>query len=207
MTPVVAAFDFDGTLSRRDTLLPFLQRLCGAQRLFRALARDAPGLARGLARGGTHRDAAKDAVLMRLLAGRDAGEVAAAGAAYARDLVGTRLRPDTVARARWHEACGHDVVVVSASPAVYLEPLGRHLGVSAVLATRLEVGDDGRLTGRMAGANCRGPEKVARLDAWLDGAPAEVWAYGDSSGDRELLARADVPVRVGRRPLPAVPAA
>ncbi len=45
----------------------------------------------------------------------------------------------------------------------------------------------------------RGPEKARRLDAWLAGSPTFVWAYGDSSGDRELLARADRAVRLGRR--------
>jgi phosphoserine phosphatase len=45
----------------------------------------------------------------------------------------------------------------------------------------------------------RGAEKARRLDEWLDGEPAYVWAYGDSSGDRMLWARADRPVRVSRR--------
>ena len=63
--------------------------------------------------------------------------------------------------------------------------------------------EDHRLTGRMAGPNCRGPEKVARLEEWLaarcDGEPAHVFAYGDSAGDRDLLARADVATRVRPR--------
>jgi phosphoserine phosphatase len=51
----------------------------------------------------------------------------------------------------------------------------------------------------------RGAEKVRRLDEWLGATapgagPAFVWAYGDSSGDRELLARADQGIRVGGRP-------
>jgi phosphoserine phosphatase len=51
----------------------------------------------------------------------------------------------------------------------------------------------------------------ARLQAWLDarfgpGADVELWAYGDSPGDAELLAMADHPTWVGRRALPAGPA-
>ena len=70
-----------------------------------------------------------------------------------------------------------------------------------MLATELAVGDDGRLTGELARPNVRGPEKVRRLDEWLarEGRPAFVWAYGDSAGDRELLARADQAISVGRR--------
>ena len=197
-TPV-AAFDFDGTLSRRDTFLPFLQRVCGAQRLYRALARSGPALSR-MAVGRADRDAVKDALLVRLLAGHSADELAEQGLAYAEFLHSSdRLRPDTVARARDHLDRGHQVVVVSASPSVYLEPLAGALGFEAALATRLEVDGAGCITGRMLGGNCRGPEKVARLEEWLAGRAPRIYAYGNSSGDRELLARADVGVMVRPR--------
>ena len=80
-----------------------------------------------------------------------------------------------------------------------------------MLGTELAVDDDGLLTGALAGANCRGVEKVRRLHAWLrerhgDRANVEVWAYGDSPGDRELLADADHAVWV-RGPMPRVPEA
>lgn len=208
--PCLAAFDVDGTLTRRDTLLPFLQRLCGAQRLARALARHGLALS-AMAVGKVQRDAVKDALLVHLLAGRDAEEVHAAGVTYASFLAESdRLRPDTLARLREHQAVGHRVVLVSASPEVYLGPLGRHLEVDAVLCSALEEGSDGRLTGRLVGRNCRGPEKVARLEAWLDSQGATdlpyLYAYGDSSGDRELLARVDKGVLVKpRRPLPDLP--
>jgi phosphatidylglycerophosphatase C len=201
-TPV-AAFDFDGTLSRRDTFLPFLQKVCGAQRLYRALARSGPALSR-MAVGRADRDAVKDALLVRLLAGHPADELAEQGTAYAEFLRRSdRLRPDSVARARDHLDRGHRVVVVSASPSVYLEPLARALGYQAALATRLEVDGGGRITGRMLGGNCRGPEKVTRLEAWLEGTSPPVYAYGNSSGDRELLARAHVGIMV--RPRVALP--
>jgi phosphatidylglycerophosphatase C len=197
-TPV-AAFDFDGTLSRRDTFLPFLQKVCGAQRLYRALARSGPALSR-MAMGRADRDAVKDALLVRLLAGHPADELTEQGLAYAEFLrTSDRLRPDTVARARDHLERGHHVVVVSASPSVYLEPLARDLGFAAALATRLEVDGAGRITGRMLGGNCRGPEKVARLEAWLAGRAPRIYAYGNSAGDRELLARADVGIMVRPR--------
>lgn len=205
----VAAFDVDGTLTHRDTLLPFLQRLCGTQRLARALARHGLALS-AMVVGRAERDTVKDLLLAQLLAGWDAEEVRSAGAAYAGFLVDAdRLRPDTVARLHEHRAAGHRVVLVSASPEVYLGPLGRHLEVDAVLCSALEEGPDGRLTGRLAGANCRGPEKVVRLEAWLAGEtagePPYLYAYGDSAGDRELLARADVGILVKpRRPLPGL---
>ncbi len=91
---------------------------------------------------------------------------------------------------------------MSASLSVYLEPLGHRLGLTSVLATALEEGPDGRLTGDLVGANVRGPEKVRRLREWLGDGDVEIWAYGDSAGDRELLAEADHPllVRKGQWP-------
>jgi phosphatidylglycerophosphatase C len=104
-----------------------------------------------------------------------------------------------VARARWHVDQGHRVVIVSASYEQYVQVVADHLGLHGVIATKLEVGLDGRLTGRLDGPNCRAAEKVRRLDEWLVSngltrESVELWAYGDSSGDRELLAAADHPI-------------
>jgi HAD superfamily phosphoserine phosphatase-like hydrolase len=93
-------------------------------------------------------------------------------------------------------------VIVSASLAAYLRPVADELGFDAVLATELEAGADGRLTGRIVGHNVRGAEKVRRLDTYLaeaGHADAFVFAYGDSSGDRQLWGRADRAVQMGRR--------
>jgi phosphatidylglycerophosphatase C len=196
---VVAAFDFDGTITRRDTLVPFLAYACGRARVAAALAAVAPRLTLAVAGRGS-RDDAKVALLEHVVAGRDAGEIAAAGRAFADRLAqdDRRLRADVLERVRWHREAGHELVLVSASLTTYLDPLAPRLGFDTVLATTLEVAPDGRLTGRLVGLNCRGAEKVARLDAWLAGSACTLWAYGDSSGDDELLARADRPERVGR---------
>jgi phosphatidylglycerophosphatase C len=91
------------------------------------------------------------------------------------------------------------VVLVSASPELYLVPLAEGLGVRALLCTRLEVDDGGRLTGRIAGVNCAGGEKVRRLQEHLAGRPARVWAYGNSADDGPLLAFAHHAFLVTRR--------
>lgn len=186
---MVAAFDFDGTLSHRDSLLPFLVRLCGAPAVLRAGIPRAHLIA-GAGIGIVSRDRVKESILRPLLAGIPLASAEAEAEAYARHLLERELRPPVRERLEWHRSRGDEVVIVSASPDLYLGHVGRALGCAAVLSTRLEV-EDGRLTGRLVGRNVRGPEKVARLDAWLDGSRPEVWAYGDSDGDRQLLARAD----------------
>ncbi len=195
---IVAAFDFDKTISTRDNVMPFLRALVGRARLTRALLATSPRLVRaGL--DDDRRDAAKVAVVRRTLTGYDAARVSAVAAEFADDVVARHLRPDVVERVAWHRNQGHELVIVSASFTSYLDPIAARLGFAAVLATELAVGDDGRLTGELVRPNVRGAEKVRRLDEWLGAGPAFVWAYGDSSGDRDLLARADHGVTVGRR--------
>jgi len=199
----IAAFDFDGTLTRRDTLLPFLVRTCGSRAVARAVARVAPGSARarlgGLEHEIHHRDATKEALLGALLAGRDAGWFAEAGEAFARTLP-RRIRPGMAAQVRWHRAHGHELVIVSASLLTYLDPFARREGFDHVIAVGMEVGHGGRLTGHLTGPNVRGPEKAVRVREWLGDETAGLgWCYGNSSGDTELLALAQVPVWVNRR--------
>lgn len=194
----VAAFDLDGTLTRGDTLVPFLRRARGGAQTSRAVLVHSLLMTRALL-SVQHRDRAKQALLADLLRQQDLGALEETAAAFADEVVGGRLRPGARDRVEAHRRSGHELVLVSASPQVYVEPIGRRLGFDAILATRLEVGAGGRLTGRIEGVNCRGVEKVARLRAWAGGEPVTLYAYGDSSGDRELLASADVAVRLGRR--------
>ena len=186
----VAVFDFDGTLTRRDTLVPFLRRTSGTPRTSVALLTASLLLVRD-------RDAAKQAVLHRLLAGQEAERVLAAADTFADVVIDRGLRASVLERVSWHGSQGHELVILTASPELYVRPVGERLGFDVVLGTRLEIGVDGRLTGRLLGRNCRGPEKVERLRTWL-GHRAEVivHAYGDSSGDRDLLAFADHGYRV-----------
>ena len=192
----VAAFDFDGTLARQDTFVPFLRWACGNRRTVLAAA--------SAARTTRDRDVLKLATLATLFRGWDESRFAAKGVDYSHRLPAL-LRPEMLSRLRWHQAEGHAVVLVSASLGAYLRPLADALGIDAALAVELEATPDGTLTGGvLGGANTRGAGKVARLQEWLDeaygpDADVELWAYGDSSGDEELLDAADHPTWVGKR--------
>src|SRR5581483_3766416 len=150
----VAAFDFDGTLTRHDTLVPFLMRVRGRLPVLRAMLATAPGMARA-ALDGDARHAAKEALLIATLGGWWLDELRPYAADYARHLVASELRPDRLARLRWHREQGHEVVLVSASPELYVAPTAELLGCAATLATRLEVDRRDRLTGRIFEANVR----------------------------------------------------
>ena len=196
-TPVpaeLAAFDFDGTLTRGDTLLPFLRRSLGWPHFFLALLLSAPWLAAYACRLiSNHR--AKARLLRVALGGRSVAQIEH----WATDFV-THYLPDqwqarTLTRLHWHRERGHVCVMVSASPGIYLHLAGDLLHMDAVLCTELEV-QTGVLTGNMLARNCHGEEKVVRLQAWLAGryeagTQPILHAYGDSPGDIPLLNLAD----------------
>lgn len=194
----VAAFDFDGTLSSRDNVVPYLRAACGTGAVARAGAAAAPALL-AARKDPAQRDVAKAIVVERLLTGRTEASLRDLGGRFARLVVARYLHPQVVERLDAHREAGHEVVLVSASLTLYLDAVADLLGVPTVLATAVAVGADGRVTGALAGPNVRGPEKVRRLEGWLGGDDARIYAYGDSSGDDELLARADHGVRVDRR--------
>ena len=204
LRPVVAAFDVDGTLTTRDCVTPFLRRAAG-RRLVTTLLRH-PG---ALVAAAAHRDRDRlKKLACSALRGVDGPAIDGLGEAFAQEIASRWLRDDTAARLRRHRELGHTVILASASLDAYLGPLGTLLEVDDVVCTRLERGPDGRLTGRLVGANCRGSEKARRVRDWLGSAglaDAVLWAYGDSPGDRPLLERADHPVWVDAARLEAEP--
>ncbi|MDE2617206.1 MAG: HAD family hydrolase [Burkholderiales bacterium] len=191
--PVVAAFDFDGTLTQGDTLLPFLRRLLGWPRLLWVLFVCGPWLAAyALRLTSNHR--AKARLLRASLAGRTPGEVQRCARAFVQDELPLRWRPWALQQLVQHQQRGHHCLIVSASTSLYMHLVGESLGVDAVLCTEMEV-THGHYTGRMLTANCHGEEKVRRLQAWLsvkydaDAMPL-LHAYGDTSGDKPMLSLA-----------------
>lgn len=192
---VVAAFDVDGTVTTHDCVVPFLRRVAGTARLAAGLLGRPQRLVPALVR--RDRDALKALSADVAFRGRAVDEVARIADDFAAAVHRDRLRSDTVDTLRRHQDHGDTVVLVSASFAVYLRPLAARLGIHHVVGTELETDAAGRrYTGRLAGPNCRAAEKVVRLQRWLGDQglarpDVELWAYGDSAGDRELLAAAD----------------
>lgn len=189
--PVVAAFDFDGTLTRRDTLFPFLMYTLGMSVFLRDVLLLSPTLA-GYGLGLIRNDIAKEKVFIRCLAGMSVDELRQKGELFAAKVLPNLLRPEAMRRLSWHKQQGHRCVVISASLDLYVRPWAINAGFDDVIATHLQTHETGLVSGKLDGANCFGPEKVQRLQALLGVRDNyTLYAYGDSRGDRELLSSSD----------------
>jgi phosphatidylglycerophosphatase C len=188
MNITVAAFDVDNTLTVRDCVVPFMRSVAGTRRLMNVMLSDLGSTIQRVRR--RDRDFLKAKFVHGVFEGKNAGEIQSLGARFASKIADGWLRSDVAARMRWHQEQGHVVILVSASLGAYLHPLGDLLEVDAVLCTELEE-VNGILTGKLDGKNCRGEEKASRVQKWCEGAGMNaedlVYAYGDSSGDVQLL--------------------
>lgn len=205
MARKIAAFDFDGTITQRDTLAGFVAFAGGKGALGKAFVENFIDMVKST-RDDVLRDSSKEAFVCSALAGLTKEELDALGTEYASKLP-NRFRTETVAKIVSHKARGHELVIVSASLEYYLKPVAEELGFSKVIGVAFDFGESGRVdpTQGFDGPNVRGAEKALRLQAWIADTAAssveevEMWAYGNSSGDDELLAMADHPTWIGKR--------
>jgi phosphatidylglycerophosphatase C len=200
--PVVAAFDLDGTLTEGGSVFDWLKSIAGRGRAWRAALSLVVPLTIGALRSSRWADNAKERLFKKLLAGIDEEVVIAASRTFAVHHLETESRQLLLDRLGWHRDQGHDVVIVSASPQVYVDVMTELLGAQGGLGTRLAVDPRGRLTGGYLGKNCRGTEKLRRLDEWVlsrhyPTSPV-IYAYGNSRGDRRMLSGATRPFNVGK---------
>ena len=105
---------------------------------------------------------------------------------FAQKIIPSLLRPEAMKVFERHLKNDHSVFIVSASPETWIRKWASQYGVE-VIATKLEI-FDGKMTGKLKGLNCYGPEKVKRIQATVDvDAYQQIYAYGDSRGDKEML--------------------
>lgn len=188
----IAAFDFDGTLTTRDTLFRFICWRRGRAEVGLDLVKTLPLLALYSARvvgNETH----KMALFARAFRDMPADSFERWALDFARRELPGMIRAEALERVRFHQERGDRVVLVSASPTDWIAPWAVSQGIAEIIGNPAEV-SDGRVTGRLAGVNCYGPEKVRRLLALHPERESyTLFAYGDGRGDRELLAAADHP--------------
>lgn len=182
----IYAFDFDGTLTTRDTLLVFIRYACGTRAFLLGFLRHAHQLV--LMKLGFYPNwKAKQHIFSYFFKDIDLEAFNTLCRQFAADNR-QLLRPEGLRTLEQAKAEGADVLIVSASIDNWVQPFFPEV---TVLGTQIEV-LDGRLTGRFLTKNCYGQEKVNRILAlYPDRSSYHLTAFGDSRGDKELLAFAD----------------
>lgn len=183
---VLAVFDFDGTLTNRDTLWSFLIFSKGWRSFFFALLKNSFSLFLALI-GFKSRSDAKEALYRTCFKGVEKREFnnlckkfAVNGQKYIRD--------EAQRRVEYHRSLKHEIVIVTASPIDWVIPIAYSVGITKVIGTELEIDKRGALTGNFSTKNCFGAEKVYRLEKEYGRlGNFEIYAYGDSIGDKEML--------------------
>ena len=181
----VYAFDFDGTLTRRDTLIEFIRFAKGDKAFLLCFLRYSPLLV--LMKLGLYPNwKAKQRVFSHCFRGMAVDTFNSLCSRFASDKA-RLMRPKGMKKLREVLAEGGKVVVVSASVNNWVEPFFAGIGGVYVVGTMVEE-REGVLTGRFLTKNCYGEEKVTRL-LQLFPERTQYWltAYGDSRGDFELL--------------------
>ncbi|MHC8346685.1 HAD-IB family hydrolase [Pseudomonas sp. RT6P73] len=188
---VLSVFDFDGTLTRHDSFVPFLFFVFGKRIACRQMLKLAlPSL--GFVLGAYSRDELKARLVQTFLTGVNAQWLGQAAARFNQARWSRMMRPAGLRAVAAEIQSGAVVTLCSASPSLLLRTFADRLGVE-LIGTELEI-VDGLLTGRIIGGNCRGGNKVLRLEEVygpLRQIRLRVW--GDSPGDNALLFRAQDP--------------
>jgi HAD superfamily hydrolase (TIGR01490 family) len=187
----VAVFDFDGTLTTKDTLLLFIRYSCGTIRFMFGMALYSPLIVMMMLRLYPNWKC-KEKIFSFFFKGMPYEKFKRLGEDFGNNFRNTIIRPSMKERLQWHLSQNHKVYVISASIEEWVKPFFCTFGDVTVLATRVKPDLSG-----FASNNCYGQEKVERLlKAEPDREKYFLYAYGDSRGDREMLAFSDSPTLV-----------
>jgi phosphatidylglycerophosphatase C len=183
--PRLALFDFDGTLTRSDTMFAFLSFVRGRSNLWLGML----WLSKTLLLtklGRISAEEGKKKLLNYFIGGMSEVELKKLAQAFCMEQLPELFRDEALERLHFHRSKGHIVYVVTASLDLWVAPWLDEQRLPG-LCTQIQW-EDGAFKGNFATPNCNGPEKARRIQAALDLTKFEhIFAYGDSKGDREML--------------------
>lgn len=185
-------FDLDGTITRSDTLIPFL---AGCLVRFPRLRANMFLLPFDMVRFGLGRISAgtmKERLLSAVIGGLPVKDVDSWAQTFASRVVAGRCHGSMLNLIKGHQAQGNRVILLSASPGLYVRWIGMALGISEIVTTEVEV-KQGCYIGTLVPLNCAGHEKLRRIREYLgaDKYAGKTLAFGDRESDRPLLEWAD----------------
>jgi HAD superfamily hydrolase (TIGR01490 family) len=185
----IAFFDFDGTITRDDSLLKFIRFIVGDFRFFIGLVMLSPILIAYKIKL-IQNYKAKEKILSYFFKGMQEKKFKQIAKIYSLKHIDKIVRDDAIHKIKWHQSNGDEVVVVSASIECWLKPWCNKNNLK-LIATKLKVENE-IITGKLLSKNCYGIEKVNKIKQIYNLNNFDIiYAYGDSKGDKEMLELAD----------------
>ena len=186
---IIAAFDFDGTITTKDTLFDFIRFCFGLPKFIIGMLLFLPTFTSYLLKNISNSQA-KEKLFGIFFKGFELEQFQILGEKYSEN-INHILNNEAINKIKWHKNEGHVLVIISASIENWIEPWANANGFTQILSTKAEI-IDGKLTGKFSSKNCHGAEKVTRLLAEFPARNSyKLYAYGDSTGDTELLKESD----------------
>ncbi|MBX2925310.1 MAG: haloacid dehalogenase-like hydrolase [Chitinophagaceae bacterium] len=181
----IAFFDFDGTITYKDTLREVIKYQKGVLGFYGGMLRLSPWLI-AMKLKIISNSTAKQKLLTLFFGGMSEKEFQQKCDAFIKDKLPALLRPAALAEIKKHQLNNTPVVVVSASPQNWIAGWCAANNIACV-ATKLEV-HNGHITGLIDGKNCYGGEKVNRINGLYDLKQYKnIFCYGDTKGDKPML--------------------
>ena len=188
MKNTFAFFDFDGTLTNKDTLTGFTKFLMGDRYWLTFLLFLPIFISYKL--NIINQNRTKKLYLYFFLRQYSEKTLIATGENYANNIIDTIINPNILKRLNWHKENKHSVYIITASLKYWIEPWCKKNNIN-LICTNIEI-SDGKVTGNLLGRNCFGEEKVNQIQRIIKAAQlTSIFAYGDSIGDYPMLTLAD----------------
>jgi HAD superfamily hydrolase (TIGR01490 family) len=184
----IAFFDFDGTITTKDTLLEFIKFYKGNFNFYLGFLLHAPWLL-AMKFKLMSNQSVKEKILKYFFSNENEEDFKDKCTAFHQQVLPGLFRSGALKEINKLKEGNTIVVIVSASPENWIRPWTEFINVE-LIASRLEV-KNGMITGKIVGKNCHGQEKVRRIkEKYVLTDYTDVYAYGDTSGDKDMLSLA-----------------
>jgi phosphatidylglycerophosphatase C len=186
---IVAIFDFDGTLTQCATTLPFLRFAFPIKYIFLM-----PFWLPALLLFACHLitiDQLNNFICRLFFKNKSSDLIKCLGASFAHNKIPKLLKPEAIDKLKMHQEQGHYCILATAAYEVYVKYWAKNFGFDDVVCTLFEV-ESNKFSGALAGLSCYGAEKAKKIKSLL-AENEEIYAYGDSRGDKEMLELAHYP--------------
>lgn len=189
----IAFFDFDGTITKRDTLLDIVIYSFGIVHFLRGIVKLSPFFILFYLKVISN-NYLKTKFISYFFKGLDTNELNNICGKYCSERLHSIIYKEALTKIYYFLDNNINVVIVSASPENWIKPWANSIGINRVIASKLECDKNNIVTGNLLGSNCFGQEKVNRIKEYYSNIDNYfIYAYGDSRGDKEMLSIANEP--------------